>query len=210
MQERVKVLDHPVIKHKISILRDINTGSNEFRSIIKEIAMILAYEASKDLELEEYEVETPITKTTGYRLSGKKLGIVPILRAGLGMVDGVLEVFPAAKIGHIGMYRDEKTLIPVEYYSKLPLDVDKRDIFVIDPMLATGGSACNAIEKLKEKGCNSIRLLSIIAAPEGLEKLGKEHPDVAITVAQLDEGLNENSYIVPGLGDAGDRLFGTK
>lgn len=210
MQERVKVLDHPVIKHKISILRDINTGSNEFRSIIKEIAMILAYEASKDLELEEYEVETPITKTTGYRLSGKKLGIVPILRAGLGMVDGVLEVFPAAKIGHIGMYRDEKTLIPVEYYSKLPLDVDKRDIFVIDPMLATGGSACDAIEKLKEKGCNSIRLLSIIAAPEGLEKLGKEHPDVAITVAQLDEGLNENSYIVPGLGDAGDRLFGTK
>lgn len=210
MQERVKVLDHPVIKHKISILRDINTGSNEFRSIIKEIAMILAYEASKDLELEEYEVETPITKTTGYRLSGKKLGIVPILRAGLGMVDGVLEVFPAAKIGHIGMYRDEKTLIPVEYYSKLPLDVDKRDIFVIDPMLATGGSACDAIEKLKEKGCNSIRLLSIIAAPEGLEKLGIEHPDVAITVAQLDEGLNENSYIVPGLGDAGDRLFGTK
>ncbi|WP_151410389.1 uracil phosphoribosyltransferase [Anaerococcus sp. Marseille-P9784] len=210
MQERVKVLDHPVIKHKISILRDINTGSNEFRSIIKEIAMILAYEASKDLELEEYEVETPITKTTGYRLSGKKLGIVPILRAGLGMVDGVLEVFPAAKIGHIGMYRDEKTLKPVEYYSKLPLDVDKRDIFVIDPMLATGGSACDAIEKLKEKGCNSIRLLSIIAAPEGLEKLGKEHPDVAITVAQLDEGLNENSYIVPGLGDAGDRLFGTK
>lgn len=210
MQERVKVLDHPVIKHKISILRDINTGSNEFRSIIKEIAMILAYEASKDLQLEEYEVETPITKTTGYRLSGKKLGIVPILRAGLGMVDGVLEVFPAAKIGHIGMYRDEKTLKPVEYYSKLPLDVDKRDIFVIDPMLATGGSACDAIEKLKEKGCNSIRLLSIIAAPEGLEKLGKDHPDVAITVAQLDEGLNENSYIVPGLGDAGDRLFGTK
>lgn len=210
MQERVKVLDHPVIKHKISILRDINTGSNEFRSIIKEIAMILAYEASKDLQLEEYEVETPITKTTGYRLSGKKLGIVPILRAGLGMVDGVLEVFPAAKIGHIGMYRDEKTLKPVEYYSKLPLDVDKRDIFVIDPMLATGGSACDAIEKLKEKGCNSIRLLSIIAAPEGLEKLGKEHPDVAITVAQLDVGLNENSYIVPGLGDAGDRLFGTK
>ncbi|WP_099320812.1 uracil phosphoribosyltransferase [Anaerococcus sp. Marseille-P3625] len=210
MQERVKVLDHPVIKHKISILRDINTGSNEFRSIIKEIAMILAYEASKDLELEEYEVETPITKTTGYRLSGKKLGIVPILRAGLGMVDGVLEVFPAAKIGHIGMYRDEKTLKPVEYYSKLPLDVDKRDIFVIDPMLATGGSACDAIENLKAKGCNSIRLLSIIAAPEGLEKLGKEHPDVAITVAQLDEGLNENSYIVPGLGDAGDRLFGTK
>lgn len=210
MQEQVKILDHPVIKHKISILRDINTGSNEFRSIIKEIAMILAYEATKDLELEEYEVETPITKTTGYKLSGKKLGIVPILRAGLGMVDGVLEVFPAAKIGHIGMYRDEETLKPVEYYSKLPLDVEKRDIIVIDPMLATGGSACDAIDNLKVKGCNSIRLLSIIAAPEGIEKLREAHPDVEITVAQLDEGLNENSYIVPGLGDAGDRLFGTK
>ena len=210
MQENVKILDHPVIKHKISILRNINTGSNEFRSIIKEIAMILAYEATKDLELEEYEVETPITKTTGYKLSGKKLGIVPILRAGLGMVDGVLEVFPAAKIGHIGMYRDEETLKPVEYYSKLPLDVDKRDIIVIDPMLATGGSACDAIDNLKAKGCNSIRLLSIIAAPEGIKKLREAHPDVAITVAQLDEGLNENSYIVPGLGDAGDRLFGTK
>lgn len=210
MQEYVKILDHPVIKHKISILRDINTGSNEFRSIIKEIAMILAYEATKDLELEEYEVETPITKTTGYKLSGKKLGIVPILRAGLGMVDGVLEVFPAAKIGHIGMYRDEETLTPVEYYSKLPLDVEKRDIIVIDPMLATGGSACDAIDNLKAKGCNSIRLLSIIAAPEGIEKLREAHPDVEITVAQLDEGLNENSYIVPGLGDAGDRLFGTK
>ena len=210
MQEHVKILDHPVIKHKISILRDINTGSNEFRSIIKEIAMILAYEATKDLELEEYEVETPIAKTTGYKLSGKKLGIVPILRAGLGMVDGVLEVFPAAKIGHIGMYRDEETLMPVEYYSKLPLDVEKRDIIVIDPMLATGGSACDAIDNLKAKGCNSIRLLSIIAAPEGIEKLREAHPDVEITVAQLDEGLNENSYIVPGLGDAGDRLFRTK
>ena len=172
--------------------------------------MILAYEATKDLELEEYEVETPITKTTGYKLSGKKLGIVPILRAGLGMVDGVLEVFPAAKIGHIGMYRDEETLMPVEYYSKLPLDVEKRDIIVIDPMLATGGSACDAIDNLKAKGCNSIRLLSIIAAPEGIKKLREAHPDVEITVAQLDEGLNENSYIVPGLGDAGDRLFGTK
>lgn len=210
MQEQVKILDHPVIKHKISILRDVNTGSNEFRSIIKEIAMILAYEATEDLELEEYDVKTPITTTTGYKLSGKKLGIVPILRAGLGMVDGVLEVFPAAKIGHIGMYRDEETLQPIEYYSKLPLDVDKRDIIVIDPMLATGGSACDAIEKLKEKGCNSIRLLSIIAAPEGIKKLREDHPDVHITVAQLDDGLNENSYIVPGLGDAGDRLFGTK
>lgn len=210
MKDNVTVLNHPVIKHKISILRDINTGSNEFRSIIKEISIILAYEATKDLELEEYDLETPITKTTGYKLSGKKLGIVPILRAGLGMVDGVLEVFPAAKIGHIGMYRDEETLKPIEYYSKLPNDVENRDIIVVDPMLATGGSACDAIQRLKEKGCKNIKLLSIISAPEGIEKVNKDHPDVDIYVAQLDEGLNENSYIVPGLGDAGDRLFGTK
>lgn len=210
MQENVKVLDHPVIKHKISILRDINTGSTEFRSIIKEISIILAYEATKDLDLEEFELETPVATTTGYRISGKKLGIVPILRAGLGMVDGVLEVLPAAKIGHIGMYRDEETLQPVEYYSKLPNDVENRDIMVVDPMLATGGSACDAIGRLKEKGCKDIKLLSIIAAPEGVKKLHEEHPDVEIFIAQLDEGLNENSYIVPGLGDAGDRLFGTK
>lgn len=210
MQENVKVLDHPVIKHKISILRDINTGSTEFRSIIKEISIILAYEATKDLDLEEFELETPVATTTGYRISGKKLGIVPILRAGLGMVDGVLEVLPAAKIGHIGMYRDEETLQPVEYYSKLPNDVENRDIMVVDPMLATGGSACDAIGRLKEKGCKDIKLLSIIAAPEGVNKLLEEHPDVEIFIAQLDEGLNENSYIVPGLGDAGDRLFGTK
>lgn len=210
MQENVKVLDHPVIKHKISILRDINTGSTEFRSIIKELSIILAYEATKDLELEEFELETPVATTTGYRISGKKLGIVPILRAGLGMVDGVLEVLPAAKIGHIGMYRDEETLQPVEYYSKLPNDVENRDIMVVDPMLATGGSACDAIGRLKEKGCKDIKLLSIIAAPEGVKKLHEEHPDVEIFIAQLDEGLNENSYIVPGLGDAGDRLFGTK
>ncbi|WP_296141209.1 uracil phosphoribosyltransferase [uncultured Anaerococcus sp.] len=210
MQENVKVLDHPVIKHKISILRDANTGSTEFRSIIKEISIILAYEATKDLALEEFDLETPVATTTGYRISGKKLGIVPILRAGLGMVDGVLEVLPAAKIGHIGMYRDEETLQPVEYYSKLPNDVEKRDIMVVDPMLATGGSACDAIGRLKEKGCKDIKLLSIIAAPEGVKKLQEEHPDVDIFIAQLDDGLNENSYIVPGLGDAGDRLFGTK
>lgn len=162
------------------------------------------------MELEEYELETPIAKTTGYRISGKKLGIVPILRAGLGMVDGVLEVLPAAKIGHIGMYRDEETLLPVEYYSKLPKDVENRDMIVVDPMLATGGSACDAIGRLKEKGCKDLKLLSIIAAPEGVEKLQKEHPDVDIYIAQLDKGLNEDSYIVPGLGDAGDRLFGTK
>ncbi|MBM0045838.1 uracil phosphoribosyltransferase [Anaerococcus sp. mt242] len=210
MQENVKVLDHPVIKHKISILRDTNTGSTEFRSIIKEISIILAYEATKDLALEEFDLQTPVATTTGYRISGKKLGIVPILRAGLGMVDGVLEVLPAAKIGHIGMYRDEETLQPVEYYSKLPNDVEKRDIMVVDPMLATGGSACDAIGRLKEKGCKDIKLLSIIAAPEGVKKLQEEHPDVDIFIAQLDDGLNENSYIVPGLGDAGDRLFGTK
>lgn len=210
MQKKANVLDHPVIKHKISILRNIETGSTEFRSIIKELSIILAYEATKDLDLEEYELQTPIEKTTGYRISGKKLGIVPILRAGLGMVDGVLEVLPAAKIGHIGMYRDEKTLQPVEYYSKLPNDVENRDIMVVDPMLATGGSAADAIGRLKEKGCKDIKLLSIIAAPEGIERLQKEHPDVEIFVAQLDDGLDENSYIVPGLGDAGDRLFGTK
>ncbi|MFO3716147.1 MULTISPECIES: uracil phosphoribosyltransferase [Anaerococcus] len=210
MQENVNVLNHPVIKHKISILRDVSTGATEFRSIIKELSIMLAYEATKDLELEQYELETPVAKTTGYRISGKKLGIVPILRAGLGMVDGVLEVIPAAKIGHIGMYRDEETLMPVEYYSKLPKDVESRDILVVDPMLATGGSACDAIGRLKEKGCKDIKLLSIIAAPEGVKKLQEEHPDVEIFIAQLDDGLNEDSYIVPGLGDAGDRLFGTK
>lgn len=210
MQENVNVLNHPVIKHKISILRDVSTGATEFRSIIKELSIMLAYEATKDLELEQYELETPVAKTTGYRISGKKLGIVPILRAGLGMVDGVLEVIPAAKIGHIGMYRDEATLMPVEYYSKLPKDVESRDILVVDPMLATGGSACDAIGRLKEKGCKDIKLLSIIAAPEGVKKLQEEHPDVEIFIAQLDDGLNEDSYIVPGLGDAGDRLFGTK
>lgn len=207
---KATVLDHPVIKHKITILRDKNTGSNEFRHIIKEITIMLAYESSKNLSLEEVEVETPITKTTGYKLSGKKLGIIPILRAGLGMVDGLLEVFPAARVGHIGMYRDEDTATPVEYYCKLPKDSEKRDMLVVDPMLATGGSACDAITRLKERGCTSIKLLNIIAAPEGIEKVNEEHPDVEIFVAQLDEKLNEDYYIVPGLGDAGDRLFGTK
>ncbi len=207
---KATVLDHPVIKHKITILRDKNTGSNEFRHIIKEITIMLAYESSKNFSLEEVEVETPVTKTTGYRLSGKKLGIIPILRAGLGMVDGLLEVFPAARVGHIGMYRDEDTATPVEYYCKLPKDSEKRDMLVVDPMLATGGSACDAITRLKERGCASIKLLNIIAAPEGIEKVNEEHPDVEIFVAQLDEKLNEDYYIVPGLGDAGDRLFGTK
>ena len=207
---KVTVLDHPVIKHKISILRDKNTGSNEFRSIIKEITILLAYEASKDFTLEEFDLETPICKTTGYRLSGKKLGIIPILRAGLGMVDGLIEVFPAARVGHIGMYRDEETMKPVEYYLKIPKDSNKRDMLVIDPMLATGGSACDAIQRLKEKGCTSLKLLNIIAAPEGIKKVQEEHPDVDIYIAQLDQKLNDDCYIVPGLGDAGDRLFGTK
>lgn len=207
---KVNVLNHPVIKHKISILRDKNTGANEFRSIVTEIAMILAYEATEDLSLEEFEMETPIAKTTGYRLAGKKQAIVPILRAGLGMVDGVLEVLPAAKIGHIGMYRNEETLKPVEYYCKLPKDIGNRDILVVDPMVATGGSVNDAIERLKERGCKSIKLLCIIAAPEGIKSIQEKHDDVDIYVAQLDEKLNENGYIVPGLGDAGDRLFGTK
>lgn len=207
---KVNVLDHPVIKHKITILRDKETGANEFRSLVTEIAMILAYEATKDLSLEEFEMETPIAKTTGYRLAGKKQAIVPILRAGLGMVDGVLEVLPAAKIGHIGMYRNEETLEPVEYYCKLPNDIGNRDILVVDPMVATGGSVNDAVERLKERGCKSIKLLCIIAAPEGIQAIQEKHDDVDIFVAQMDENLNENGYIVPGLGDAGDRLFGTK
>lgn len=207
---KVNVLDHPVIKHKITILRDKETGTNEFRSLVTEIAMILAYEATKDLSLEEFEMETPIAKTTGYRLAGKKQAIVPILRAGLGMVDGVLEVLPAAKIGHIGMYRNEETLEPVEYYCKLPNDIGNRDILVVDPMVATGGSVNDAVERLKERGCKSIKLLCIIAAPEGIKAIQEKHDDVDIFVAQMDENLNENGYIVPGLGDAGDRLFGTK
>ncbi|WP_105300379.1 uracil phosphoribosyltransferase [Anaerococcus marasmi] len=207
---KVNILDHPVIKHKITILRDKNTGANEFRSLVTEIAMILAYEASKDLSLEEFEMETPISKTTGYRLAGKKQAVVPILRAGLGMVDGVLEVLPAAKIGHIGMYRNEETLEPVEYYCKLPNDIGNRDILVVDPMVATGGSVNDAVERLKERGCKSIKLLCIIAAPEGIKAIQEKHEDVDIFVAQMDENLNENGYIVPGLGDAGDRLFGTK
>lgn len=207
---KVNVLDHPVIKHKITILRDKETGANEFRSLVTEIAMILAYEATKDLSLEEFEMETPIAKATGYRLAGKKQAIVPILRAGLGMVDGVLEVLPAAKIGHIGMYRNEETLEPVEYYCKLPNDIGNRDILVVDPMVATGGSVNDAVERLKERGCKSIKLLCIIAAPEGIKAIQEKHDDVDIFVAQMDENLNENGYIVPGLGDAGDRLFGTK
>lgn len=207
---KVTVLDHPLIKHKVSILRDINTGTNEFRKIVSEISTLMAFEVTRDLTLEEFEVETPLEKCTGYKLSGKKLGLVPILRAGLGMVDGMLSILPSAKVGHIGLYRDPETFMPVEYYVKLPTDVSDRDIFLLDPMLATGGSAIDAINSLKERGCKSIRLINIIAAPEGVEAVEKAHPDVDIYIASLDRELNDHAYILPGLGDAGDRLFGTK
>lgn len=207
---KVTILDHPLIRHKVSILRDVHTGTNEFRKIITEISMLMAYEVTRDLTLEEYEVETPLEKTTGYKLSGKKLGLVPILRAGLGMVDGMLSILPSAKVGHIGLYRDPETLKPVEYYLKLPTDVSERDIFLLDPMLATGGSAIGALDALKNNGCKSIRLINVIAAPEGVKEVQEAHPDVDIYVANLDRELNDHAYILPGLGDAGDRLFGTK
>ena len=207
---KVTVIEHPLMKHKVSIIRDINTGTNEFRKIVTEISQLMCYEVCRDLELEEFELKTPLETTTGYRLSGKKLGLVPILRAGLGMVDGVLSLIPTAKVGHIGMYRDHDTLKPVPYYSKLPADVQERDIFVLDPMLATGGSAIDAIEELKKQGCKNIRLLNMVAAPEGVKAVQEAHPDVDIYVVALDRGLNKEAYILPGLGDAGDRLFGTK
>ncbi len=207
---KVIIMDHPLIDHKISLIRNRKTGTRDFRQIISEIAMLECYESTRDLQLEDVEIETPIAKTTGKKLAGKKLAIIPILRAGLGMVEGIERMIPSAKIGHIGMYRDPQTLEPVEYYCKLPADIDKRDVFVVDPMCATGGSACDAINALKEHGCRSIRFMCIIAAPEGLERLKKEHPDVDIVVGALDSHLNEHGYIVPGLGDAGDRIFGTK
>ncbi len=207
---KTTIMDHPLIQHKIGIIRDQNTGTKEFREMISEIAMLECYESTRDLELEEVEIETPISATSVKRLAGKKLAIIPILRAGLGMVAGMQALIPSAKVGHIGMYRDPETLKPVEYYCKLPADIEERDVFVVDPMLATGGSACDAISQLKKHGCKNIRFLCIIAAPEGLKKLQEEHPDVNITVGALDDHLNEIGYIVPGLGDAGDRIFGTK
>ncbi|MBR3397004.1 MAG: uracil phosphoribosyltransferase [Lachnospiraceae bacterium] len=207
---RIVVMDHPLIQHKIGIIRKKETSSKEFREMIGEIAMLMCYDASRDLPLEDVEIETPIAKTTVKRIGGKKLAVVPILRAGLGMVDGMLAVMPAAKVGHIGLYRDPETLAPVEYYCKLPSDIASRDVFVTDPMLATGGSASAAITLLKEKGAKKIHFLCIIAAPEGLEKLKNDHPDVNIYIGALDEKLNDHGYIVPGLGDAGDRIFGTK
>ncbi|MBQ7688429.1 MAG: uracil phosphoribosyltransferase [Clostridia bacterium] len=206
----ITVTNHPLIQHKLSILRDKNTGSKEFRALISEIAMLMCYEATRDLELKEVEIETPIAKTRVKKLSGKKLAIVPILRAGLGMVDGMTTLIPSARVGHIGLYRDPDTLQPVEYYCKLPHDIGERDVIVVDPMCATGGSAIDAITLIKKRGPKNIKFMCTIAAPEGLKALSEAHPDVDIYCAALDECLNEHGYIVPGLGDAGDRIFGTK
>ena len=208
--QKIVVMDHPLIQHKVGLIRKKETGSKEFRELIGEIAMYMCYEATRDLKLTDIEIETPICRTTVKEMSGKKLAVVPILRAGLGMVEGMLAMIPAAKVGHIGLYRDPETLKPVEYYCKLPADSNEREVFVVDPMLATGGSAVAAIQMLKDKGVKNIRFLCIIAAPEGVEAMKKAHPDVDIYIGALDQHLNEHGYIVPGLGDAGDRIFGTK
>ena len=208
--EKVHILDHPLLQHKLSILRDENTGVKDFREVVSEIATLMCYEATRDLPLEEVEIKTPITTAKFKMIAGKKLAIVPVLRAGLGMVDGMLNLIPAAKVGHIGMYRNEETLVPVEYYCKLPNDINEREVFVLDPMLATGGSACDAIGQIKKRGAKHIKFIGLVAAPQGLKALHEAHPDVDIYVGALDEKLNDNGYIVPGLGDAGDRIFGTK
>ena len=207
---KVHVFDHPLIQHKLSYIRDKNTGTKEFRELVDEVGMLMAYEVTRDLQLQDAEIETPVTTMTAKRLAGKKLAIVPILRAGLGMTDGVLSLVPAARVGHIGLYRDPKTLKAVEYFAKLPQDIDEREIIVVDPMLATGASAIEAINSLKNRGAKNIRFMCLIAAPEGVEKMQEAHEDVDIYIAALDEKLNEKAYITPGLGDAGDRLFGTK
>lgn len=207
---KVIVMEHPLIQHKIGIIRRKETGSKDFRQMIGEIAMLMCYEATRDLKLVDVEIETPICNTIAKELKGKKLAVVPILRAGLGMIDGMLEIIPAAKVGHIGLYRDPETLEPVEYYCKLPEDSSEREVFVVDPMLATGGSSVAAIQMLKEKGVKNIHFMCIIAAPEGVARMEREHPDVDIYIGALDEKLNSHGYIVPGLGDAGDRIFGTK
>ena len=206
---KLTVFDHPLIQHKLTIIRDKNVGTKEFREIVDEIASLMAYEVTRDLPVEDVVVETPVAKTTQKTLAGKKLAIVPILRAGLGMVDGIMKLIPAARIGHIGMYRDEESLEPVEYFVKLPEDIDQREVLVVDPMLATGGSAVMAIDALKKRGATKIKLITLVSAPIGVETVQKAHPDVDVYTAGLDVGLNEHGYIVPGLGDAGDRLFGT-
>ncbi|MBM0065846.1 uracil phosphoribosyltransferase [Alkalicoccobacillus gibsonii] len=207
---KVFVFDHPLIQHKLSYIRDKETGTKEFRELVEEVAALMAFEITRDLSLEETMVETPVGPAKANRIAGKKLGVVPILRAGLGMTDGILRMIPAAKVGHVGLYRDPKTLKPVEYYVKLPKDVEERDFIVIDPMLATGGSAIDAISAIKKRGATSIKLMCLVAAPEGVKALNEAHPDVDVYLAAMDEKLDDHGYIVPGLGDAGDRLFGTK
>ena len=204
------VLDHPLLLHKLSIIRDKNTSVKEFREIVSEIATLMCYEATRDLPVEEVEVETPVAVAKVKRIAGKKMAIIPILRAGLGMVDGILNLVPSVKVGHIGLYRNPKTLEPVKYYCKLPKDIAERDVIIVDPMLATGGSATAAIQFIKDYGCKNIKLMCILSAPEGIKRIREDHPDIDLYVAAVDEKLNENGYIVPGLGDAGDRIFGTK
>lgn len=207
---KVHIIDHPLIQHKLTLIRDQSTGPKEFRELMDEIAMLMAYEITRDLPLEDVEIQTPVTKCRSKVLAGKKLGVVPILRAGLGMINGFLRLMPAAKVGHIGLYRDPETLLPVEYYCKLPTDLEERDFVLIDPMLATGGSLVAAITLLKQKGVKNIKVLCLVAAPEGVKLTNQEHPDVEIYTAAVDDRLNDHGYIVPGLGDAGDRIFGTK
>lgn len=207
---QVHVINHPLVQHKLSIMRDKNTGSKDFRALLKEISLLMGYEVTRDMPLEDIEIETPICRTTAKKISGRKLAIVPILRAGLGMVEGLLELVPVAKVGHIGLYRDENTHLPVEYYCKLPDDIENRFVLVTDPMLATGYSASCAISMLKRRGCKKIRLMCLVGVPDGIETVQRDHPDVDIYIAAIDDHLNENAYIVPGLGDAGDRIFGTK
>lgn len=204
------ILDHPLIQHKLSLIRDENTSSKEFRALVEEVSMLMAYEVTRDFPLEEVEVKTPLAVAKAKKITGRKVALVPILRAGLGMVEGMLKLIPAAKVGHIGLYRDHETLQPVEYYCKMPTDIEERDIILLDPMLATGGSAVAAINFIKERGAKNIKLMCLIAAPEGIKAVQENHPDVDIFVAAVDDCLNEHAYIVPGLGDAGDRLFGTK
>ena len=204
------IIDHPLIQHKLNIMRQTSTSSKDFRELLEEISMLMGYEITRDLPLEDYEIETPLAKMTAKKVSGKKLAIVPILRAGLGMVDGILSLVPVARVGHIGLYRDPETHLPVEYYCKLPPDIQNRLVIVVDPMLATGGSSSDALTILKQKNCTNIRLMCLVAAPEGVNKVLADHPDVDIYTAALDDHLNDHAYIVPGLGDAGDRLFGTK
>ena len=207
---QLHVINHPMVQHKLTIMRDKETGSKDFRELLKEIALLMGYEVTRDVPLEDVEIESPICKTMAKRVSGRKLAIVPILRAGMGMVDGLLNLVPVARVGHIGLYRNEETHNPVVYYCKLPEDIQDRLVIVTDPMLATGGSACDALTMLKERGCTNIRLMCLVGAPEGIERVRQAHPDVDIYLAAVDDHLNENAYIVPGLGDAGDRIFGTK